>query len=119
MRAVADKIQLNQIPERAPSSSERDVVVEIFPLAASGTARMRVFGERIGTAAPTARASHSLAGAAAAAGLAPHSSTAAAAEHLHLVADDFSGVALLALLVLPLASPQAALNVDLGALLQV
>src|SRR4029077_1827779 len=44
---------------------------------------------------------------------------AAAAEHLHLVADDLGGVALVALLVLPLARAQTAFDVNLRALAQV
>src|SRR3972149_6839429 len=40
-------------------------------------------------------------------------------EHLHHVGADFGGVAVLTLLVLPLAGAQAALDVDLRALLQV
>src|SRR6185437_6393374 len=44
---------------------------------------------------------------------------APAAEHLHLVANDLGGIALVALLVLPLAGAQAALNIDLRAFFQV
>ena len=40
-------------------------------------------------------------------------------EHLHPVDDDFCGVTLLALLILPLSSLQTPLHVDLGTLLQV
>src|SRR6185436_20593558 len=43
----------------------------------------------------------------------------ARAEHLHAVAHDLGGVAVLAFLVLPLARAQAALDVDLRALLQI
>src|SRR4051794_28901221 len=41
------------------------------------------------------------------------------AEHLHRVGDDLGRVAVLALLVLPLARADAALDVDLRALLQI
>jgi hypothetical protein len=43
----------------------------------------------------------------------------APAEHLHLVGADLRGVAILAVLVLPLARAQAAFDVDLRAFLQV
>src|SRR5687767_9038633 len=43
----------------------------------------------------------------------------AAAEHLHHVGADLGGVAVLTLLVLPLARAQAAFDVDLRALLEV
>src|SRR5262245_51880007 len=43
----------------------------------------------------------------------------APAEHLHYVAADLGAVAILPFLVLPLARAQAALDVDLRALLQV
>src|SRR5690606_21638110 len=41
------------------------------------------------------------------------------AEHLHLARDDLGGVAILAVLVLPLASAQRSLDVDLRAFAQV
>src|SRR5882672_11166141 len=44
---------------------------------------------------------------------------AAAAQHLHVVRDDFGGVAVVALLVLPLAGAQASLDIDLRALAQI
>src|SRR3569832_342478 len=44
---------------------------------------------------------------------------AAAVQHLHLGRDDLGGVAVLAVLVLPLARAQRALDVDLGALLHI
>ncbi len=43
----------------------------------------------------------------------------AAAEHLHLIADDLGGKALVALFVLPLTRAQAAFDVDLRAFAQV
>src|SRR6185312_2110704 len=87
---------------------ERDVVVEVFPLAAAGPAT---------TATATAwtgvirhgLARHASRGPASSARSASTGS-AAAAQHLHLVADDLGGIALVALLVLPLAGAQAALN---------
>src|SRR5262249_37405184 len=45
--------------------------------------------------------------------------TAPSPQHLHLVADNLGRIALVALLILPLASAQTALNVDLRALAQV
>src|SRR5262249_820969 len=45
--------------------------------------------------------------------------TTAATEHLHVVTDDLGRIALVALLVLPLARAQAALDVHLRALAQV
>src|SRR5207248_5480671 len=44
---------------------------------------------------------------------------AAAAEHLQIVADDLGRIALVSLLILPLARVQAPLDVDLRALAQV
>src|SRR3990170_3433614 len=44
---------------------------------------------------------------------------AAAVEHLHFVGDDFGGVAVVALLVLPLARAQRAFDVHLRTLLEV
>src|SRR4029077_21280880 len=44
--------------------------------------------------------------------------TTASAEHLQIVADDLGRVALVALLVLPLARPQASLDVHLRSLTQ-
>src|SRR6056297_3958696 len=40
-------------------------------------------------------------------------------EHLHFIGDDFSGIAILTVLALPLARLQPAFDVDLAALLEV
>src|SRR4029077_13984169 len=52
-------------------------------------------------------------------GSGPAAGPGAAAEHLQVVADDLGGVAVVALLVLPLTRAQAPLDVDLRALAQV
>src|SRR5579885_3422356 len=92
---------------------ERNVVVEVFPFAAaSPTAAARTGVIRHRLARRAARGS-------ATGRRATRSATAPAAEHLHLVADDLRGIALVALLVLPLAGAQAALNIDLRSLAQV
>src|SRR5579872_5915404 len=74
---------------------ERDIVVEVFLSAR----RCRRFpGRRGGAARAVAIAA---------------ATTAAATEHLHVVRDDLGGIAVAAFLVLPLASTQSALNIDL------
>src|SRR5882724_4155169 len=114
---------------------ERDVVVEIIPSATRRLPRVRIFGELIASAARVRAASSPPTGARSGARSRPRSgptratagahsasattSATAAAQHLHVVAHDLGGVALGALLVLPLASAQAALNIDLRAFLQV
>jgi hypothetical protein len=79
------------------------VVVRRAGLAAATTAAARAT-TTAATAVVTAAAAHA---------------AAARVEHLHFVGDDFRGVAVLALLVLPLARAQRAFDVDLRALLQV
>ena len=88
--------------------SERNIVVEPATTAAFIAARRRtaIFG-RGRTRRTAFAATRSTASAA------PTTRTAAAAEHLHVASDDFGRVAVLAFLVLPLASAQAALNIDL------
>src|SRR5690348_15990348 len=101
---------------RQADGSKRDIVVEVLPLAAAGpaaTTRARTGIFRHGLARHAAR------GAAARPRRAGSAATAAAAQHLHLVAHDLGGEALVALLVLPLAGAQAALDIDLRALAQV
>src|SRR5690606_11025570 len=96
--------------------SERDVVVEISRRACPGRRRRT----RAATATATATAT-------AAAGLAriacllrgATAATAAAAQHLHFAGHHLGGVAIIALLVLPLARLQATLDVDLRTLAQV
>ncbi len=91
----------------AGGGSEGDVVVKgliFFRAAAYRLAESRV-GPLRATAACGAR-------------LATHA-TATTAQHLHVVADDLGGVTVVALLILPLARAQTALDVDLRALAQV
>src|SRR3990167_5183533 len=45
--------------------------------------------------------------------------TAARAQHLHVVGDNFGGIAIMPVLVLPLARLQASFDIDLRALLQI
>src|SRR5690242_16609386 len=86
---------------------ERDIVVHIVELPRGLLGRLAFAGRdrRLVLVAPLARA------------CVPHSR--AAAEHLHALGNDLGGVALLPLLVLPLARAQGALDVDLRALLQI
>src|SRR5580658_585578 len=99
--------------------SERDVVVEILARATPGSA---AGGGLLGVcrgAAPAAAfgAARSTTTSRAATGSATR--TAAAAEHLQLVADDLGRVTLVALLVLPFAGAQAPFDIDLRALAQI
>src|SRR5438132_12091305 len=89
---------------------ERDVVLEIVELARAGL-RGRLGRRALGRPGLALRRL-ALRGGAAAHAL-------ARAEHLHLVGDDLRHVLVLPVLVLPLARLQAALDVDLAALLQV
>src|SRR5260370_17860985 len=68
-----------------------------------------ILGGRGGATAPLAAA------------LAAHSTGASGspAQHLHVIGDDFGGVTIVSLLVLPLAGPQFALHEHLRALAQV
>src|SRR6185437_1468387 len=95
---------------------ERDVVVEVFALATAASPA----AANGGTGVLRHGLARHAAGSSAAARCRRSCSTAApAAEHLHLIADDLGGIALVALLVLPLARAEAPLNIDLRALFQV
>src|SRR5215472_14705662 len=88
------------------SDSKRNIVVELLAARAPAATRLLGVGRRRPRRDGRARGG-------------PGRGTGAAAEHLQLVADDLGRVALVALLVLPLARPQAPFDVDLRALAQI
>src|ERR1700733_12485124 len=98
--------------QQTARSSERDVVVEFLAAATAGLFREGRRRRRAAAGSAAARLPACARGSAAPA--AP-----AAAEHLQLVADDLGRVAVIALLVLPLAGAQAPLDVHLRAFFQV
>src|SRR5262245_6292238 len=103
---------------------ERNVVVELAAalVAAAATTTRRtlvVVVRRAGLAATTAAARTAAATTTVVTAAAAAHAATAAVEHLHFVGDDFRGVAVLALLVLPLARAQRAFDVDLAAFFQV
>src|SRR5258708_8878205 len=93
---------------------ERNIVVELFAFPAAAAARLLGKGRRAPAARRPARGTF---GAASHGGYA-RASAAAAAEHLQIVADHLGRVALVPLLVLPLARAHAPLDVHLRALAQ-
>src|ERR1700733_496304 len=109
--------------QQTARSSERDVVVEFLAAAtaglfregrrrrraAAGSAAARLAACARGSAAPPPAAAPPRLAACARGSAAPAAS--AAAEHLQLVADDLGRVAVIALLVLPLAGARAPLDV--------
>src|SRR5688572_15912899 len=109
----------------ARRTSERDVVVEVAAaLVATTTAATAARGRalvvvvrRVVLLAAAATAASTTA--AVVAPTATAHAAAARVEHLHLVGDDFGGVAVVALFVLPLAGAQRPFDVHLRALLQV
>src|SRR5690606_10660099 len=88
------------------ASSERDVIVEILRHRLTHVLRRRTFALTLLRALPVVA-------------LLLRRAVASPAEHLHLARDDLGGVAILAVLVLPLASAQRSLDVDLRAFAQV
>src|SRR5205085_5273691 len=107
---------------------ERNVVVEILaPAAGCAPCGLLGIGRRRAPGPATATGPATAAGPAAGRALRPGARGSAAArpaaapapEHLHVVTDDLGRVALVPLLVLPLAGAQASLDVDLRALAQV
>src|SRR5438270_1207937 len=96
------------LPRPPRARSERDIVVEVvaFPAAPAGG----LLGKGRGAAAGPA-AGRALGGAAHGSRPRP---AAATAEHLQIVADDLGRIALVSLLILPLARAQAPLDVDLS-----
>src|SRR5437016_12694949 len=101
------------LPRPPRARSERDIVVEVvaFPATPAGG----LLGKGRGPAAGPA-AGRALGGAAHGSRARPATATA---EHLQIVADDLGRIALVSLLILPLARAQAPLDVDLRALAQV
>src|SRR5256714_12308397 len=97
---------------------ERNIVVEILP--ATGTAPgLLGVGRGASARAPTRARARTPARRRAGARRAHGPAAAPAPEHLQVATDDLGRVALVPLLVLPLACAQASLDVDLRALAQV
>src|SRR5881392_3372158 len=97
---------------------ERNVIVEILaPAAGCAPCGLLGIGPGPATAAGPAAGRALRPGARASAAARP--AAAPAPEHLHVVTDDLGRVALIPLLVLPLAGAQASLDVDLRTLAQV
>src|SRR5437868_13904763 len=101
------------LPRPPRARSDRDVVVEVVALPAAPAGGL--LGKGRGPAAGPA-AGRALGGAAHGSRARP---AAATAEHLQIVADDLGRIAVVSLLILPLARAQAPLDVDLRALAQV
>src|SRR5690606_18224754 len=91
---------------------ERDVVVDVLEVGRGLAAPGRTPGAPAPAAAGRRAAARPIAATAATADLA---AAVTPAEHLHLLGDDLGGPAILALLVLPLARLQPALDVDRAA----
>src|SRR5690606_25975563 len=104
--------QCRKIKDLRTAPSERNVVVEV---SAALVRRRRTLVVVVGGLLLAAAATTATTVVAAA----TTHAAATAVEHLHLVGDDLGGVAVVTLLVLPLARAQAAFDVDLRSLLQV
>jgi len=125
LRAVSTR-RMKFVPAPAPGQthlrSERNVVVGNIVAGIVVTATGR---SRPAAAARSTRVGGAATGLTAVAAIIHRCAAAAtptitpAIEHLHLIGDDFGGVAILTVLALPFSSLNTALDIDLAALLQV